>query len=222
MTANRTLTFPATFPPSTQALTVNPSGQMAYDRVSPYLVGDVAWTFSGGSRPGFLGCDGKTIGNASSGATARANADTQALFDILWVYTQLPLFTSAGSPTSKGATAAADFAANRQIALPDFRGRSPAALDSMGGTSANVDTASEADWAASSSGAEFMTQTVDQMPIHSHPPPAGFWIRSGGGGLAPTASGSAWAQSTATEAGGGQPMRPMNPRLYCYALICYA
>lgn len=63
--------------------------------------------------------DGKTIGNASSGASARANADTEALFTKLWAFpaASVPIYTSAGSASTRGASAAADFAAGKRIAL---------------------------------------------------------------------------------------------------------
>lgn len=68
---------------------------------------------------GWLVHDNKTIGNASSGGTARANADTQALFEFLWAFDNsvIPIYTSAGALSTRGASAAADFAANKRIAL---------------------------------------------------------------------------------------------------------
>jgi len=74
---------------------------------------------------GWLKCNGGTIGNAASGASTRANADTANLFTALWndtTNTELQLYTSAGATVARGASAAADFAANRRLALPDLRG----------------------------------------------------------------------------------------------------
>jgi len=73
----------------------------------------------------WIALDGKTIGNASSGATGRANADTSVLFSLLWSATSevdLPIYTSTGVLSTKGANAATDFAANKRLALPDLRG----------------------------------------------------------------------------------------------------
>lgn len=75
---------------------------------------------------GWLIEDGKTIGNAASGATGRANADTQDLFTHLWTQftnTELPIQTSAGAASTRGASAAADFAANKRMPLFDSRTR---------------------------------------------------------------------------------------------------
>jgi len=78
-------------------------------------------------QAGWLLANGLTIGDAASGGTARAAADTQSLYTILWNQTAIdycPMETSAGAVTSKGATAAADFAAHKRITLPNFLGRS--------------------------------------------------------------------------------------------------
>lgn len=75
---------------------------------------------------GWLLEDGKTIGSADSGATARANADTEELFTLLWTSTDnstFPIQDASGVATTRGASAAADFAANKRLPLPDSRGR---------------------------------------------------------------------------------------------------
>jgi hypothetical protein len=68
---------------------------------------------------GWLLIDGKTIGNAASGATSRANDDTAALFAELWAFpaASVPIFDSTGAASTRGASAAADFAANKRIGL---------------------------------------------------------------------------------------------------------
>jgi hypothetical protein len=82
---------------------------------------------------GWVLASGRTIGSAASGATERANADTSSLYTLLW--TNLP-DTIATVTGGRGASAAADFAANKPILLPDMRGRATAGLDNMGGTAA--------------------------------------------------------------------------------------
>lgn len=74
--------------------------------------------------PGWIKENGGTIGNASSGATTRANADTEALFTVFWTqYTnaELPIFTSTGAASTRGASAAVDFAAGKRIAIHNSR-----------------------------------------------------------------------------------------------------
>lgn len=74
---------------------------------------------------GWLVTNGQTIGNGSSGGTARANSDTEDLFTVLWENfsnTLLPIQDSSGVASTRGASAAADFAANKRMPLPDDQG----------------------------------------------------------------------------------------------------
>src|SRR6185369_3563254 len=72
----------------------------------------------------------------------------------------------------RGASAAADWAANKTIALPDFRGRALAGLDDMGSTAAGRLTSTYFGTSAivlgASGGAESQTLTTAQLPAHSH------------------------------------------------------
>jgi hypothetical protein len=73
---------------------------------------------------GWLSANGDTIGSAASNAT-NASADYSALFTVLWdnwTNTDLPILTSGGSASTRGASAATDFAANKRLPLPDLRG----------------------------------------------------------------------------------------------------
>lgn len=84
----------------------------------------MGWTGTEASIPsGWLPGRGRTIGNASSNATERANADTQSLFDLYWARSDLAIYTSGGVASTRGANAAADWAANKAIAMPDYGGR---------------------------------------------------------------------------------------------------
>lgn len=73
---------------------------------------------------GWIAGDGTTIGNVGSGAT-RANADTLPLFTAWWAYTdaQLPILTSAGGASTRGVSAAADWAALKRLTVFDIRDR---------------------------------------------------------------------------------------------------
>ena len=97
--------------------------------------GDVKWRMQTGTLTGFVRMNGRTIGSAASGATERANADTADLYTYLWT-----TYSDAVAPVSggRGASAAADFAANKPITVPSMQGRGAAGLDDMGGSAANV------------------------------------------------------------------------------------
>ena len=97
--------------------------------------GDVMWQLRGGTRPGWVRLNGRTMGNASSGATERANDDTEDLYTFLWNNLDNSVAPVIGG---RGATASADFAANKAITLPSMQGRAPFGLDDMGGAAANA------------------------------------------------------------------------------------
>jgi phage-related tail fiber protein len=60
---------------------------------------------------------------AASGST-NASALSSALFAIIWALDspEFPILDSAGGASSRGASAAADFAANKRLTLKDMRG----------------------------------------------------------------------------------------------------
>ena len=70
-----------------------------------------------------------TIGDAGSGSTERANADTQSLFVFLWdriVDDYAPIYNSAGVKVPRGASAIEDFNAHRRLSIPRSAGRAMA------------------------------------------------------------------------------------------------
>ncbi len=119
----------------------------------------------------WLLCAGGTIGSASSGGTVRANSDMETLFTHIWTVTTNTEFViqdSGGSPTTRGASAAADFSANKRMPLPDLRGRALVGLDDMGGTSANVNTDAAGDILGDVEGSETHTLATSEIPAHNH------------------------------------------------------
>jgi hypothetical protein len=92
--------------------------------------GDVKWRPTAETIPGWVVANALTIGNASSGATGRANADTFALFKWHWTY-----FSNTQCPVSggRGANPTADFNANKTIQLIDLRGTGQVGMDTMAG-----------------------------------------------------------------------------------------
>lgn len=99
-------------------------------------IGTPLQSLSGTIPFGYVSASGQTIGNGSSNATQRANADTQFLFAFVWTnYPTNTVFNSSGSVVSRGVSAAADFAANRAIATPNLSGTGLMGSDSQNGTS---------------------------------------------------------------------------------------
>lgn len=148
-------------------LVIGPSsgggGGSSVDATTILATGDLKVRYGTGALSGFVRANGRTIGSATSGATERANADTQALFEYLWT-NDANLAVSGG----RGASANADWVANKTIALPDWRGRAIAALDDMGNSAAGRLTASyfgsTATTLGASGGAESLTLTEAQLP----------------------------------------------------------
>lgn len=131
------------------------------DPNSVSITGDIKARYGIGLLPGWVRGNGRTIGSATSGASERANSDAQALFEFLW----------NGDPSldvlgGRGATAAADWNANKQISLPDFRGSALIGIDTMGNIAAGkVALATSLGW---SGGAEKHLLSVAEMPSHTH------------------------------------------------------
>lgn len=92
--------------------------------------GTTRFELSNSALAGWLMMDDSTIGSASSGA-AHTGVLYRALFDLIWAQTtntNCPMFTSAGAPVARGATAADDWAANNRLSLPKQVGRTMAAV----------------------------------------------------------------------------------------------
>jgi microcystin-dependent protein len=93
--------------------------------IGGFTSGDAKLTLKTTADAGWIMANDGTIGDASSNATTRANADTAALFAVLWDLSAIwvPVLTSAGVASSRGVDAATDFAAHKQIALTKALGR---------------------------------------------------------------------------------------------------
>jgi hypothetical protein len=133
------------------------------DATTVLAVGDLKARYGTGALSGFVRANGRTIGSATSGATERANADCQELFEYLWTE-DANLTVSTG----RGATAAADWAANKTIALPDWRGRALAFLDDMGNSAAGRLTASYFGAAATTLGVAGGLESNNVILTHTH------------------------------------------------------
>lgn len=92
----------------------------------------IAFDYLGSTPPaGAVKVNGGTIGSASSGASELAHADASLLFALLWALDALdsPILDSAGAGSTRGASAAADFAANKRLTLPPENGKFRRAWD---------------------------------------------------------------------------------------------
>ena len=169
------------------------------------------------ANAGWVLLDGRTLGNATSGASSRANADAEMLFRLLWdrcTNTECPVIGGRGS------TASSDFAASKRITLPDARGRVLAGLDNMGGTASNRLTVAgggvDGATLAAFGGAQSVTLDGTQIPAHAHgivfdrP----FQSNAGltGGGTAMVGTGEV-ITSTNTDGGGGLAHPNVQPTL---------
>ena len=144
--------------------TVGGSGT-SVDPDSVFKTRDIKIRFDDQPLAGYVRLNGRTIGSASSGATERANADTQSLYEELWPFANISVMGG------KGGSAAADFAANKPLVLPDMAGRLLAGMDTMGNgaagriTSAGLGSDPAAPGAAG--GAQTATIAVTNLPVSS-------------------------------------------------------
>lgn len=146
--------------------------QQALATVTVFSTGDLKPTYRITPETGWILHNDGTIGNVGSGASNRAQADTQALFELLWNLGDAVAPLSAG----RGATAAADFAAGKNIRLPLLAGRAVGAAGQGAGLTLRT--------LGSAVGAENVSHTLapNEVP-HAIVGPAGLG-GVGGGSLA--------------------------------------
>jgi microcystin-dependent protein len=146
------------------------SDAFTLDTTTVLNTGDIWGALKNGTRSGAVRLNGRTIGSAASSGTERANVDCADLYAYIWDNT-----ANAQCPvaTGRGATAAADFAANKAITLPDWRAVAPIGFDDMGNTAASllgsapVVTGSGI-LAGSILGANTHTLLTAETPAHTH------------------------------------------------------
>jgi len=156
------------------------------DQITPAMIGaepasstrllpvGVELEYTGSTAPaGFVLASGGTIGSSASGASERANADTYDLFDLYFrehTDTVLSIYTSTGTPTTRAsfADSAAAFAADCRMKVPDSRDRVTVGKGNMGGTAAGRITIVDTSVLLAAGGAETVTLSINEMPIHSH------------------------------------------------------
>lgn len=108
-----------------------------YDQIDSIVntprTGDIRTSVNSFAPFGWVPMNDGTIGSTNSGATTRANLDTFFLYSLIWNQTNTSVATRAYAPifaantfsplASRGASASADFAANRKLSLTKALGR---------------------------------------------------------------------------------------------------
>lgn len=124
--------------------------------LSEGFTGMVTATILSAAPEGWLMFNGDTVGSATSGAT-RASNEYENLFLALW-----SSFSNTYAPVvgGRGASAAADWAANKQITLQDARGRTLIGAGTGTGLTARTHGAAV--------GAETHVLAEGELPAHAH------------------------------------------------------
>lgn len=178
--------------------------------------GDAKLTFQTVPEAGWILLNDGSIGSAASGGTTRANADCEALFSIFWIYNALdvPMQTAAGASVGRGASAAADWAANRRLLMPRALGR----VLGVGGGGAGLTFRRYGE----ALGEEAHVLTTPEIPSHTHPLATPTPIYVGGKGsnsgsftLADASSGNPNTGS----AGGGASHNNMQPTMFMNVMV---
>lgn len=160
------------------------------DPTTVWQTGDLKPRYDTGDHDGWVPANGESIGSATSGATGKASSACESLFLLLYADPNLSVFGGRG-----GLSAADAWAANKNIATPDIRGRVLAGLDDMGNSAAGRLTVTHFGTSAivlgATGGAESKTLLTANLPAYT---PAGT--------LAVTAAGTVSAITPAGSVGG--------------------
>jgi hypothetical protein len=124
---------------------------------SPFSTGDAKLTLKAVADAGWVLMNDGTIGDATSGASTRANVDCLDLFTLIWT-----TISDTWAPVTggRGASAAADWAAHKKIALTRQLGRTLGIAGVGSGLTSRV--------LGSYVGEETHVQSVGEMPSHGH------------------------------------------------------
>lgn len=171
-----------------------------------FETGDVKLTLRTTAPAGWVLANDGTIGSATSGATTRANADCQALFTLLWTNVSNSYAPVSGG---RGASAAADWAANKTIGLTKMLGRALAVAGSGSGLTARS--------LGQTVGAETHVLDTTEIPAHTHTTTVG--AAADPGMVAAGTDPDYFAASTTGSTGGGLAHNNMQPSTFLNVLI---
>jgi hypothetical protein len=189
---------------------------------SAFSTGDLKPTHKTVADTGWILWSNGNIGDASSGSTIRANADTQALFTLYYNgYTDAicPVSTSTGAATTRTAqgTATVAFAAHCRMALPLGAGRALGVSGLGAGLTSRV--------LGSTTGTETRTPSIATMAAHSHP-----FLDGNGVVITPLSNWGAFGNITFSgpdsisgiaiqNTGGGTPVNVMQPTTFINVMV---
>jgi hypothetical protein len=129
-----------------------------------WRTGDAKLTMQASAETGWIMMDDGTLGDAGSGASNRADPDTHDLFVLLYglADADVPLTTSAGGATTRGAQGSAAMAWGNKcrIALPKALGRALAVAGAGSGLTARA--------LGATVGEEKHAQTTTELAAHDH------------------------------------------------------
>lgn len=174
--------------------------------LGPWSTGDIKWTWKTTADSGWIMVDDGTIGDASSSASIRANADTAALYALIW---NNFANAEAAVSTGRGANAAADYAAHKTIALPKALGRAIGVSGAGSGLTSRV--------LGKTAGEETHTPTLAEMFNHSHD----ITVKGTGGDASTVRSsdGSNSGTATTTSKGSSTPFNVMQPTAFWNVMV---
>jgi microcystin-dependent protein len=167
----------------------------------------VAAAFRSAAPDGWLLLNGQTIGNQFSGASARASADTESLFLTLWND------TNASVVGGRGDTAAADYAANKELVLPNAGGRALAGADPTGSI------LSESTIPGIELGLQSTQLIMAEVPQHQHGIGGTQTFDTNGGGSTATGITSTETGPATGELVSAQSHNNVQPTLICHWMI---
>jgi hypothetical protein len=165
--------------------------------------GDIKTSLTSSAPPGWVAMNDGSIGNVGSGATTRANQDTFQLYKTIWDAVSNPS-SNAYAPVSGslGASAVADFLANKTLTLPLSLGRAMAGAGNGAGLTPRP--------LGSNAGGETTALTnINQVPAHVHT--YVLTTDTGGAGLGAVSSSNAIVNTvTNTGVQGSTPSSPFS------------